>query len=71
MAKNIATPFGASILYFDEAISGSIWLDIPIVKGVFDLRLDAKGYFTAFRNYLHAWENNSVFVPMARFILSF
>lgn len=71
MAKNILTPFGASVEYFDESIGGCIWLQIPIIKNTLALRLDAKGYFVAFRDKAHDWENKSVFMPMARFIINF
>ena len=71
MSKNILTPFGASLQYFDESIGANIWLQIPIVKNTLALRLDAKGYFTAFRDKPHDWENKSVFMPMARFIVNF
>jgi len=71
MSKNILTPFGASVQYFDESIGANIWLQIPIVKNTLALRLDAKGYFTAFKDKPHDWENKSVFMPMARFIVNF
>jgi len=71
MAKNIVTPFGAGIQYFDESLSGNIWLQIPVIQNTLAIRLEAKGYFTAFRNYQHPWENDNVFIPMARFILTF
>jgi hypothetical protein len=71
MVKDITTPYGASIQYFDEALYTNAWLQIPIVDNTLALRLDAKGYFTAFRDMPHEWENESVFVPMARVIVTF
>lgn len=71
MAKNISTPWGVSMQYFDEGIFTNIWLQIPIVENVFAFRLDAKGYFKAFSSELHPWENDSVFFPMARLIFNF
>jgi hypothetical protein len=71
MARNIVTPYGASIQYFDEALMANLWLQIPVVENTVYVRLDAKGYFTAFRNEAHPWENKSVFTPMGRLILNF
>ncbi|GAB1370690.1 hypothetical protein MASR1M45_07510 [Candidatus Kapaibacterium sp.] len=71
MARNVATPFGMSAQYFDEGIYTNIWLQVPLVKNTFSLRLDAKGYFKAFASEPREWENKSVFMPMARFIVNF
>ncbi len=71
MAKEVTTPFGASIQYFDESLSGMIWLQIPIVPNTFAIQLDAKGYFTAFKKDPRPWEHTSLFTPMARFIVNF
>lgn len=71
MSTNIATPYGATVQYFDESLYANIWLQIPIVKNTLALRLDAKGYVTAFKNKPREWENESVFMPMARFIVTF
>lgn len=71
MAKNILTPYGASMQYFDEGIGMNIWLQIPIVHNTFSVRLEANGYFKAFKDSPRPWENRSVFIPMARFILFF
>jgi len=71
MSRNIATPYGATLQYFDESLYANIWLQIPIVQNRFALRLDAKGYMTAFRDKPRLWENKSVFMPMARFIVTF
>ncbi len=71
MARNVATPFGMSAQYFDEGLYTNIWLQVPLVQNTFSLRLDAKGYFKAFANEPRAWENKSVFIPMARFIINF
>jgi hypothetical protein len=71
LSKNITTPFGGSIQYFDEALGLNVWLQIPVVTNVFAIRLDASGYVVAFRDTPHAWENQSVFIPQARIILNF
>ena len=71
MAKNIATPYGAAVQYFDEALMANLWLQIPVIENTLALRIDAKGYFVAFREDVHAWENSSVFTPMARVIVNF
>jgi hypothetical protein len=70
MSKNILTPFGASLQYFDEALGLKLWLEIPVIENTFALRFDASGYFTAFRDP-HPWEHSSVFVPQIRFIFNF
>ncbi|MBX3045244.1 MAG: hypothetical protein KIT33_10515 [Candidatus Kapabacteria bacterium] len=71
MARNVATPFGVTAQYFDEGLFANIWLQVPLIENTLALRLDAKGYFKAFANQPRAWENNSVFIPMARFIVNF
>lgn len=71
MAKNITTPWGLSVQYFDQGLFTNIWLQIPIVDNVFSFRLDAKGYFKAFADEPKPWENESVFFPMARLIFNF
>ncbi len=72
MSKNITTPFGATVQYFDEGIGINAWLQFPIVENTLALRLDAKGYFKAFANEPREWESDkSVFIPMARFIVNF
>ncbi len=71
MTKNITTPYGASIQYFDEGIGLNAWLQIPIIPNTFAIRIDAKGYIKAFKDNPRDWENRSVFIPMARFIVNF
>ncbi len=71
MAKGLSTPIGGSIQYFDEALYANLWLQIPMIKNRMYFRLDAKGYFKAFTSTPHPWENQSVFIPMARIILNF
>jgi hypothetical protein len=71
MAKSLSTPFGGTLQYFDEALYADLWLQIPLVTNKAYLRLDAKSYFKAFADSPKAWENESVFIPMARFILTF
>lgn len=71
MSKNIITPFGAFVQYFDESMSAGLWLQIPIIEKTLALRLDAKGFFSAFKSQPHAWESKSVFVPSARLIVNF
>jgi len=71
MTRNVATPYGASIQYFDEALYTNLWLQVPIVENTFSIRIDAKGYFKAFTNTPRIWENKSVFIPMVRFIVNF
>lgn len=71
MTKNVITPFGAFVQYFDESLSTGLWLQIPIIEKTLALRLDAKGFFSGFKSQPHKWENKSVFVPSARLIVNF
>lgn len=71
MAKGLSTPFGASLQYFDEGLYTNVWLQIPVVTNKAYVRLDAKGFFKAFAESPRAWENESIFIPMARIILNF
>lgn len=58
------TPFGFGVQYFDEAIWGNIWLQIPVSDQV-RVKLDARGFAAALRDE-HAWEPGSVFLPSVR-----
>lgn len=87
MAKNIETPYGGSIQYFDEGIGMNLWLQLPIISksipvgggedsfplrvNSFSIRLEANGYYKAFKDNPRPWENRSVFIPTARFIVFF
>lgn len=71
MTTNNATPFGGSVQYFDESLNINGWLQIPVIENAFSLRLEGNGYFTAFRQNPRAWEQSSVFIPMARIIYIF
>lgn len=71
MVTNIATPYGATLQYFDESLSGGIWLQIPLYKNNFALRLEAKGFSPLFRGTDHSWEVGGIFTPMARLIVNF
>jgi len=70
MVTDVTTPYGATLQYFDGAISGNIWMQIPIVKNAVALRLDAKGFSPLFRDN-HSWEVGSIFTPMLRLIVNF
>ncbi|OGU41252.1 MAG: hypothetical protein A2X61_14170 [Ignavibacteria bacterium GWB2_35_12] len=71
MATNAITPFGGGVQYFDEALYGNIWLQVPVIGNSLALRLDTKAFFPAFRKTARAWEVESMFIPMARIIVSF
>lgn len=71
MATNVTTPFGMTMSYFDEALGAGLWMQIPVVENTFALKLEAKGYFTLFRDNLHNWERENVFIPMLRFLVYF
>jgi len=71
MAKNIKTPFGAGLSYFDESLGCNAWLQIPIISNTFALKLDAKGFFSTFKDKPHPWESASLFVGTARFVINF
>lgn len=70
MAVNMTTPFGAYVQYFDEALSGNIWLQIPVYKNIIALKLETKAFSPLFRDN-HPWEVGGLFTPMARFIVTF
>ena len=72
MSKNITTPFGATVQYFDEGIGLNAWIQVPIVENTLALRFDAKGFFKAFSDKPREWESDKgIFIPMARFIVNF
>ncbi len=71
MVKNIVTPYGLSLQYFDEAITGDIWLQIPIVKNTFSVRLDAKAFVKVLENDLRPWEPQNIVIPNVRFVMFF
>lgn len=71
MVKNKVTPYGASLQYFDEGIFGNIWLQIPIVRNTFALKLNASGFNKAFGDEPRAWEERSIIIPSANFIVNF
>jgi hypothetical protein len=71
MVKNIVTPYGISLQYFDEAVTGDVWLQIPIVKNTFSLRLDGKAFVKIIDKDLRPWEPKSVFIPNVRFVMFF
>jgi hypothetical protein len=71
MARNVTTPYGVVLQYFDEGIYTNLWLQVPIIENTFALKFDAKGYFKAFADNPRAWESKSVFIPMVRFIVNF
>ena len=71
MTTNAITPFGGSVQYFDEALYGNLWLQIPVIGNSLALRLDTKAFFPAFRKTVRPWEVESMFIPMARIIVSF
>jgi hypothetical protein len=71
MSRDITTPFGATLQYFDESLFAAAWLQIPIITDTFFARLEAKAYMAAFKEYLHPWENKSVFMPSVRLVFNF
>ncbi len=73
MSKSSVTPYGLSLMYFDEGIYTNFWLQIPlpVLNNGLSLRFDAKGFFKAFTNNPRAWENKSIFMPMVRLIFYF
>ncbi|MCL2038939.1 MAG: hypothetical protein FWG85_00750 [Bacteroidetes bacterium] len=71
MARDITTPFGVSLQYFDESLFANAWIQIPIVEDAFFLRFEAKGCAAAFKETLHPWENKAVFMPSVRLVFNF
>ncbi len=71
MVKNVSTPFGASVQYFDKGIFSDLWLQIPVVKNTLAVNLGAKGYYKVFPENARDWEHESMFIPSIRLIVNF
>ena len=71
MARDISTPFGISLQYFDESLFANAWIQIPIVQEAFFIRFEAKGFAAAFKETIHPWENKAVFMPSVRLVFNF
>lgn len=71
MAKDISTPFGASVQYFDEGLFADLWLQIPVVQNTLAFNIGAKGYVKLFPDEIRDWEQESLFIPSARVIVNF
>ena len=71
MAKDITTPFGASLQYFDESLFANVWIQIPIVQEAFFIKFEAKAFAPAFKETLHPWEDKAVFMPSVRLVFNF
>lgn len=69
MTINTPTPYGFALQYFDESISGNVWLQIPLMTSL-AVRLDGRASAPVFRD-AHPWENSNVFIPSARVIWNF
>lgn len=72
MRKHATTPYGLGVSYFDESIGMKFWLQIPLPiedDDTFALRIDARGFFAAFKDSPRAWENKNVFILMPRLII--
>jgi hypothetical protein len=73
MATNVSTPYGLAVQYFDESLSGNVWLQIPFgasfdpIKAV---RLEGR-FFAPITRSARPWENSSVVVPGLRLIFNF
>lgn len=69
MATGLSVPFGAYIQFFDGALSGQTWLQVPISEEGFltGIRLDGKIYAPITRSP-YAWETQTVIMPSVRFI---
>ncbi|MBM2814241.1 MAG: hypothetical protein HW421_1003 [Ignavibacteria bacterium] len=71
MVRDITTPWGASVQYFDGTLSTYIWLRIPITRNSVSFQIDGKGYFPVFDDLSRPWKNTSAFIPMGRLIVNF
>jgi hypothetical protein len=69
MTTGWSTPVGFTLSYFDEAILGKAWLQVPVVDQ-FALRLDASVFTPIFRD-ARAWENDAVVIPSLHLIFNF
>lgn len=69
MTTGWSTPVGFTLSYFDEAILGKAWLQVPVIDQ-FALRLDASVFTPVFRDP-RAWETNAVVMPSLHLIFNF
>jgi hypothetical protein len=69
MGTGLAAPFGAYVQYFDGALSGNAWLQVPISQEGFftGFRLEGKIFAPVTRGP-QPWENQVVIMPALRFI---
>lgn len=69
MATGLSVPFGTSAQFFDGALSGHVWLQVPISEEGFftGIRLDGKIYAPVTRSPYN-WELQTVIMPSLRFI---
>jgi hypothetical protein len=69
MGAGLSAPFGASLQYFDGAVTGHIWIQVPISDTGFltAIRVDGRGFLPLIRGP-YEWENTLVGIPSLRFI---
>jgi hypothetical protein len=69
MSSGLSVPFGSYVQFFDGALSGNVWLQVPISDtGFFTaIRIDGK-LFAPITRGPYEWESSVVAVPSVRFI---
>ena len=69
MTRSRTVPWGAAVQYFDGAVSGDVWIQVPVYEG-FALRGQAQFFQTAFRDP-KAWEEQTVVIPSLQMLFNF
>jgi hypothetical protein len=69
MSSGLSVPFGSYVQFFDGALSGNVWLQVPISDtGFFTaIRIDGK-LFAPITRGPYDWESSVIAVPSIRFI---
>jgi len=70
MGTGLSVPFGAYVQYFDQAISGQVWLQVPIAPEGFLTGIRGEGrIFAPVARPANPWEASTVITASVRFIL--
>ncbi|MEN3026078.1 MAG: hypothetical protein ABDH31_00005 [Chlorobiota bacterium] len=69
LSTGIQTPYGFALNYFDGTLLSTIWLQIPVTRGL-SLRFDGR-VFTCLLRDPRLWEERVLFLPSARVVLNF
>jgi hypothetical protein len=69
MSAGLSVPFGSYVQFFDGALSGNVWLQVPISDTGFltAIRIDGK-LFAPLTRGPYEWESSVMAIPSVRFI---